>query len=212
MRNWRQTAWPNARPLFTYAEMLWGMADRAEPYKGLSLCFSSKTLDCNVFSCASWSEYKVWKRNILLKWRDWKKACRLLANGILYRRLGKLPIQLSEREILLKVHINKTNSDSSAKDSNENTKFKITNKSDFKNVITFSCVGRCSSVGIATRYVPDGMGIESKWAEVFRKCPRRPWGPPSLQHNGYRVFPGGKTSRAWRWPPSLILVPSLKEE
>ena len=25
--------------------------------------------------------------------------------------------------------------------------------------------------------------------EIFRTCPDRPWGPPSL---GYRVFPGGK--------------------
>jgi hypothetical protein len=25
-----------------------------------------------------------------------------------------------------------------------------------------------------------------------RACPNRPWGPPSLLYNGYRVFPGGK--------------------
>ena len=28
--------------------------------------------------------------------------------------------------------------------------------------------------------------------EIFRTCPYRPWGPPSLLYNGYRVFPGGK--------------------
>jgi hypothetical protein len=28
--------------------------------------------------------------------------------------------------------------------------------------------------------------------DVFRTCPDRPWGPPSLLSNGYRVFPGGK--------------------
>jgi hypothetical protein len=28
--------------------------------------------------------------------------------------------------------------------------------------------------------------------EIFRTCPDRPWGPPSLLYNGYRVFPGGK--------------------
>ena len=28
--------------------------------------------------------------------------------------------------------------------------------------------------------------------EIFRPCPDRPWGPPSLLYNGYRVFPGGK--------------------
>jgi hypothetical protein len=26
----------------------------------------------------------------------------------------------------------------------------------------------------------------------------RPWGPPSLLYNGYRVFPGGKAAGAWR--------------
>jgi hypothetical protein len=28
--------------------------------------------------------------------------------------------------------------------------------------------------------------------EIFRTCPDRPWGPPSLLYSGYRVFPGGK--------------------
>ena len=28
--------------------------------------------------------------------------------------------------------------------------------------------------------------------EIFRTCPDRFWGPPSLLYNGYRVFPGGK--------------------
>jgi hypothetical protein len=28
--------------------------------------------------------------------------------------------------------------------------------------------------------------------EIFRTCPDRPWGPPSLLYNGYRVFPGVK--------------------
>ena len=35
--------------------------------------------------------------------------------------------------------------------------------------------------------------------EIFRTCPDRPWGPPSLLYNGYRVFPGGK-ERSWRDP------------
>jgi len=29
-------------------------------------------------------------------------------------------------------------------------------------------------------------------SEIFRTCPDRPWGPPSLLYNGYRVFPEGK--------------------
>ena len=28
--------------------------------------------------------------------------------------------------------------------------------------------------------------------EIFCTCPYRPWCPPSLLYNGYRVFPGGK--------------------
>ena len=28
--------------------------------------------------------------------------------------------------------------------------------------------------------------------EIFRTCPDRPWGPPSLLYNWYRVFPWGK--------------------
>ena len=32
---------------------------------------------------------------------------------------------------------------------------------------------------------PDG-------SEIFRTSPDRPWGPPSILYNGYRVFPGGK--------------------
>jgi hypothetical protein len=62
--------------------------------------------------------------------------------------------------------------------------------------IPFLKVDRNSSVGIATRYGLDGPGIES--------CPDRPWGPPNLLYNVYRVFPGGKAAGAWRWPPTPI--------
>ena len=58
-------------------------------------------------------------------------------------------------------------------------------------------VGRDSSVGIATRYGLEGPGIESRWGgEIFRTRPDRPWGPPSLLYNGYRVFPTGKAGRS----------------
>jgi hypothetical protein len=46
--------------------------------------------------------------------------------------------------------------------------------------------------GIATAYGLDGPEIESRWGEIFRTCPNRPWGPPSLLYNEYRVFPGGR--------------------
>ena len=53
--------------------------------------------------------------------------------------------------------------------------------------------GPGSPVGIAT-----GLRAERsedripRGGEIFRTCPDRPWGPPSLLYNGYRVFPGGK--------------------
>ena len=45
--------------------------------------------------------------------------------------------------------------------------------------------------------------------EIFRTCPDRPWGPPSLLYNGYQVFPGGKVRPgrdADPSPPSSAVV------
>ena len=68
--------------------------------------------------------------------------------------------------------------------------------------------GPGSSVGIATGYGLDGPGIESWWGgEIFRTCPDRPWDPPSLLYNGYRVFPGGKVRPGRDTDPSPLLVP-----
>ena len=67
--------------------------------------------------------------------------------------------------------------------------------------------GPGSSVGIATSYGLDGPGIESRWgARYFRTCADRPWGPPSLLYNGYRVFPGGKERLERDTDPSTLLV------
>jgi hypothetical protein len=52
--------------------------------------------------------------------------------------------------------------------------------------------GPGSVVGMVTGYGLDGPGFESRWGEIFRTCPDRPWGSPSLLYNGYLVFPGGK--------------------
>jgi hypothetical protein len=52
--------------------------------------------------------------------------------------------------------------------------------------------GPGSSVGIATGYGLDGPGIEFGGGEIFLTGPDRPWGPPSLLNNGYRVFPRGR--------------------
>ena len=67
-------------------------------------------------------------------------------------------------------------------------------------------VGWDSSVDIATRYGLDGPGIESRWGgEILRNRPDRPWCPPRLLCNGYRVFfPGCNAAGAWRWPPTPI--------
>ena len=55
-----------------------------------------------------------------------------------------------------------------------------------------------SLVSIATRYGLDGPGIETRWGARF-STPRldRPWGPPNLVYNGYRIFPRGKAAGAW---------------
>ena len=45
---------------------------------------------------------------------------------------------------------------------------------------------------MATVYELDGPVIESRWGEIFRPRPGRPWGLPSLLYNGYRVIPGVK--------------------
>ena len=63
-----------------------------------------------------------------------------------------------------------------------------------------------SVVGIATGYGLDGPGIESRWVEIFRTCPDRPWGPPSLLYNGYWVFPGGKERPGRDADPHPLLV------
>jgi len=73
----------------------------------------------------------------------------------------------------------------------------ITNLTHFFIYLLISCLymfrcGPGSVVDIATAYGLDGPGIESWRGEIFRTCPDRPCGPPSLLYNGYRIFPGGK--------------------
>ena len=47
--------------------------------------------------------------------------------------------------------------------------------------------------------------------EIFRTCPDRPWGQPSLLYHGYRVFTGVKQpGRVVNHPPHL--PPRLKKE
>ena len=64
-------------------------------------------------------------------------------------------------------------------------------------------------ISVATGYGLDGPGSNPGGGEIFRTCPHRPWGPPSLLYNGYWVFPGGK-ERSGRdadpSPPSSAVV------
>ena len=69
--------------------------------------------------------------------------------------------------------------------------------------------GPGSSVGIATDYGLEGPGSNPDGEEIFRPPPDRPWGPPSLLYNGYRIFPGGKVRpgrAADHSPPSSAAV------
>ena len=45
-------------------------------------------------------------------------------------------------------------------------------------------------------------GSDPGSCEIFRNRTHRPWGPPSLLYNGYRVFPVRKAAGAWRWLPT----------
>ena len=74
---------------------------------------------------------------------------------------------------------------------------------------SFTPCGPGSSVGIATELRAGGSGIESQWGRDFSARPDRPWGPPSLLQNGYRVYPGGKVRpgrAADHSPPSSAVV------
>jgi hypothetical protein len=66
-------------------------------------------------------------------------------------------------------------------------------KNSLENYIyIYICCGPVNKFG----YGLDGPGIESRWGEIFRPRPDRPWGPPSLLYNGYRLFPVGKATGA----------------
>jgi hypothetical protein len=58
--------------------------------------------------------------------------------------------------------------------------------------MAFSGLGRLDV--IATGYGLEIRGSNPGVGEIFRTRPDRPWGPPTLLYNGYRVFPGGKAS------------------
>ena len=70
---------------------------------------------------------------------------------------------------------------------------------------------RDSSVGIESRYGLDSPGIESRWGEIFRTRPDRPWVYPASHTVGTGYFPGVKRpGRGFDHPPHL--GPRLKKK
>ena len=68
-------------------------------------------------------------------------------------------------------------------------------------VVCVSCRDSVVGIALATSWMDRGSNPGE--GEIFCTCPDRPWVPPSLLYNGYRVFPGGKAAGAWRLPPTL---------
>ena len=72
----------------------------------------------------------------------------------------------------------------------------------FLQVLPVIVVGRDSSVGIATRYGLDGLGIESRWGARFSAPVQNGRGShPASCTIGTGSFSGGEAAEAWRWPP-----------
>jgi hypothetical protein len=71
-----------------------------------------------------------------------------------------------------------------------------------------TAMGQDSSVGIATGYGLDDLGIESRWGRDFLHESRPPLGPIQPLYSGYRVFSRGKAGGrdADHMPPSSAKV------
>jgi hypothetical protein len=55
-------------------------------------------------------------------------------------------------------------------------------------------------------------GLNSGKGKIFHTCLARPWGPPSLLNNGYRVFPWGRTRPRRDADLSPLLAPRYKKK
>jgi len=64
-----------------------------------------------------------------------------------------------------------------------------------------TCLSRDSVVGTTTRYDINGTRIEFRWGRGFLHLSRPT--QPHVQRVPV-LFPAGKGSGAWRWPPTLI--------
>jgi len=85
----------------------------------------------------------------------------------------------------------------------------MTYKGDLNLHLFITTVCRDSVVGIATRYELV-RGSNPGVAEIFGNLPGRPWGSPSLLHNGYQDIAGSKAAGTWCQPPTP-LGPRLKK-
>jgi hypothetical protein len=60
---------------------------------------------------------------------------------------------------------------------------------------SFIAINKEEDIGVKKDEIP--LKKNPGGGQIFRTRPDRPWGPPSLLYNGYRVFPGGKAAGAW---------------
>jgi hypothetical protein len=63
-----------------------------------------------------------------------------------------------------------------------------------------------------TGYELDGQGSNPGGGDIFHTIPDRPWGPPGLLFNGYRVFAGGEERLERDADPSLPSSAVVKKE
>jgi hypothetical protein len=65
-------------------------------------------------------------------------------------------------------------------------------------LLDMSTLGDAADVNPVIKFLPHTcvarvwQELESRWGEIFRICPYRPWGPPRSLYNGYRKFLGLK--------------------
>ena len=81
------------------------------------------------------------------------------------------------------------------------------------------CFCQCPSLSVSCtmgiEFFPGGWtvrGLNPGGGEIFRTCPDRPWGPPILLYNGYRVFPGGKERQGREANPSPLSSAVIMKE
>ena len=76
-----------------------------------------------------------------------------------------------------------------------------------RSILILSSYLLCAGIAQSVQRLVTGWTVRGSnpvGGEIFRTRPDRPWGPPSLLYNGYRVFPEGKAAGEWRWSPTPI--------